>query len=648
MIMTPTLVFPDDEVVKIDKHKDVNGEYDRAPHFSYQFNCTAGSAMRWALCTYTNIRTGEQNYSYYPKGGNISTFYNGDKVGINEVVFNDIAKNGHDYMYQYTLFQTDPTTIAGDTTYGDGTGLYDMYFCRGKIQKANSATKFTINKEIGNLKSAYYYTRSDDSVYLVGGAYIEIGEERRLIEKYSYSTGEVELKTGFSTAPAAGTVFRIFTNYFIDKPHYVKCRADPTCNLTAEVQQSSAYPIVCKTTYTHPNHIGLKYYKYYLYQVTGTVGAICDGTVLGTSSSNSINIGAGITNDLAGKHIMIEETPSEGTGHITEGISTSIQSYNIETGVAYINYYAQQITVGARYTIYNADQILVDESDEIYDFDLKYSFYANQTGNSFNIKSEIMTLDNKLYQYSVTKTFPSQSIDGKISDFKAIVLENHIMYLSWKTSTSLGVAKIFRRNVNEDYYVFLGVSNNKVFFDTTVGNKQTYIYYICYGDYNAFLTPQVSIDWANTGWSIYSLVNKGEIYNKKWYVIDSIWHFIMGFSENDITSNIGLSVHTGTGNKPKTTRTITDYESGSFTADLTTISCPDNILVDNIDRVKAWTEFIKGKNDFVLKSNKGDVWIINISEAPTRTYTPNSLLQETNIKYSWVEVEDINNVIISR
>ena len=178
MIMTPTLVFPDDEVVKIDKHKGEGGEYDRAPRFSYQFNCTAGSTMRWALCTYTNIRTGEQNYSYFPKGGDINTFYKGDKVNVNELVFNDIAKNGHDYMYQYTLFQTDPTTIADDTQYGDGVGLYDMYFCRGKIQSSGTTSSFMINKEIANLKSAYYYERSDGSVYLVGGAYIEIGEER--------------------------------------------------------------------------------------------------------------------------------------------------------------------------------------------------------------------------------------------------------------------------------------------------------------------------------------------------------------------------------------------------------------------------------------------------------------------------------------
>ena len=60
----------------------------------------------------------------------------------------------------------------------------------------------------------------------------------------------------------------------------------------------------------------------------------------------------------------------------------------------------------------------------------------------------------------------------------------------------------------------------------------------------------------------------GTKYNKKYYAISECWEFITGMTDNDITSNIGLAVHTGTGIKPKTTRTVTDYESGSFSADL--------------------------------------------------------------------------------
>lgn len=654
MIMTPTLVFPDDEVVKIDKHKS-DGEYDRAPLFSYQFNCTAGSAMRWALCTYTNLKTGEQNYSYFPKGGDINTFYNGDTVRVNEVVFNDIANNGHDYMYQYTLFQTDPTTIAADTTYGDGTGLYDMYFCRGKILTADNSTHFYIHKEIGNLRSAYYYTRSDGSVYLVGGAYMEIGEERRLIEKYNYSTGEVTLKNGFSTKPEVGAVYRIFTNYFIDRPHYVKCRDNPTCNLTAEIVNDTR--LHCSCTYLHPNHVGLKYYKYYLYQTTGSSSALVDGVINEIVGSTSINIGSGISDDIVGKYIMIESEPTTESGHVVEGYSCYITSYNITSGVANLAYSASSISVGSRYTIYEGNQILVGESPEIYDFNLDYSFYVNYAGNSFKVVCEIMTLDDKMYQYNIAKSFSSHGLtnnDGtcKVADFTATMLNNDTVYLTWRrnnlviNNVNITTCRVFRRNINEDKYVFLGTSSSNSFFDVTAGNGQNYIYYLCYSNFKAYVSPTVTTNWI--GWDIYSLNDESNTFNRHRYSIGKHWHFIADIQDNDITSNIGLTVHTGTGIKPKTTRTVTDYESGSFTADLLTLSCPDGEIVDNIDRVKEWTRFIKGQNDFMLKSDKGDVWIINISDSPTRVYDSTSVYGLTSITYNWIEVQDVNDVIINR
>lgn len=83
--------------------------------------------------------------------------------------------------------------------------------------------------------------------------------------------------------------------------------------------------------------------------------------------------------------------------------------------------------------------------------------------------------------------------------------------LSWNTTLS-GTAKIFRRNVNEEDYVFLGTTNTKSFFDTTVGNKQTYEYYVCYGDYKPYKSEQVSVN--KDGWFIYSLTDLGTKYNK--------------------------------------------------------------------------------------------------------------------------------------
>ncbi len=99
---------------------------------------------------------------------------------------------------------------------------------------------------------------------------------------------------------------------------------------------------------------------------------------------------------------------------------------------------ARDLIKGSRYTIYNGNERLIDESDEIYDFELKYSFYANCFGSSFRAVSEIMTLDDKMYRYTQQKDFPAESIDGIVSEFDFKIFDNHTAMLTWKTSKSLG------------------------------------------------------------------------------------------------------------------------------------------------------------------------------------------------------------------
>lgn len=593
MIMTPTEVFPDNEVVKVDKTKNSDGEYTNAPTWHYKFNCTAGAVMKWALCTYTNVRTGEKNYSYFPKGGHLTTIYNGDTVSIYEIVFNDFAKNGSDYIYQYTLFQTDASTIAADTQYGDGQGLYDMYFGRGKIYNAriidtpDTSTEPTydengnaiytavipavehgifIGKEIPNLKDAYYYTRSDGSQYLVGGAYIEVGEHRALIKTYNFSTGKITVEG--SLPFNAGDTYRIFTNYFIDRPHYVKARDVPKCVVTVDEDDMKAGLIKCSCTYSHPNHVGIKYYKFYLQEV------------------------------------------------------------NISTGVGKT----------------------IDESEEIYDFKLKYTFPFAKINKTVNVLCDIATLDDKVYTFTANKQFPAEYTADVVSDFNFEVLENHTAKLSWKvTGSHTNQAFIFREDVNyNNQMTYIGDTNGTSFIDYTVANNHEYKYHILYGKEKPYTSDSVFTKWC--GWDICSLkkqdnnfIDNNNIYSS--YRIGEHWQFAVEIEDNDIVSNIGVNLHIK-GEKPTTTRTVQDYESGTFTADLTQINCLKNSIDYNIDTVKKWNDFIKGDNPFLLKSHKGDVWIINVSDNPSRVYETSYPELSVKISYSWVQVDNINKSLV--
>ena len=76
-----------------------------------------------------------------------------------------------------------------------------------------------------------------------------------------------------------------------------------------------------------------------------------------------------------------------------------------------------------------------------------------------------MTLDDKMYRYTQQKDFPAESIDGIVSEFDFKIFDNHTAMLTWKTTKLLGTAKIFRQNINDDEYVFVGTATGNSFFD---------------------------------------------------------------------------------------------------------------------------------------------------------------------------------------
>ena len=140
-----------------------------------------------------------------------------------------------------------------------------------------------------------------------------------------------------------------------------------------------------------------------------------------------------------------------------------------------------------------------------------------------------------------------------------------------------------------------------------------------------------------------NFIDNNNIYSS--YRIGEHWQFAVEIEDNDIVSNIGVNLHIK-GEKPTTTRTVQDYESGTFTADLTQINCLKNSIDYNIDTVKKWNDFIKGDNPFLLKSHKGDVWIINVSDNPSRVYETSYPELSVKISYSWVQVDNINKSLV--
>ena len=391
ILQIPTNVTPDDECVVIDKTTDVSGEYINAPRFSYTFH---GDELRWGLCEYFNNTTEERiARSYMPRYGDMpKTYHNGDTVRINALIFNGEAQNGKNYKYRYTIFQTDPMTNEGE---------YNIYFCRGKIRAVPSGETQTnnevyINTEIENLKDAYRYTKDDGTTILVGGAYMEINEERRFIESYDFNTGKVVLESAFSSYPSKGTTFKIFTNYILTPYYFVKCRKLPKSTLTVTKQFDGLY---CQLTYNQANHVGLKCYKVALYKTSSDGGNYIDGYVIDKNKedSTSIKIKTGLSTDIIGKKIRVEEEPgtTPSDEHVTDDyIETKIMSYDSNSGWLLMSGNHSTIQTGARYTIVDDVEALIEESEWLYTYDLDYKFYTNYVGNSYRIEYTVITQDD--------------------------------------------------------------------------------------------------------------------------------------------------------------------------------------------------------------------------------------------------------------
>ena len=77
------------------------------------------------------------------------------------------------------------------------------------------------------------------------------------------------------------------------------------------------------------------------------------------------------------------------------------------------------------------------------------------------------------------------------------------------------------------------------------------------------------------------------------------------------------------------------------------IECGTDDFIDDIQRVNAWRKFITEYNTYILRSEKGDIWHISISDNPTTNYDEENELY-TTISFSYTQVSDINDIYVRR
>lgn len=663
MLQTPINVTPSNgEVIHLDKTQVSEGVYTNPPEFGYTFQ---GDRLSYAICEMYDRSIWDNNANYYKRlddsvdQGSSSTSYvitdvfNGTYHRNAPVVFHynsytSDAVEGHDYMYRYRIYQCYPQSMTAVRN----NALADIYYGRGKIHDVPAGggsvtqTHIYIEPNLTSIEAPWI-----ENNRVRGGIWIEVNNTRALINSYDATDGRLSLASSipFPTGgyPAlVGKTYKLYTNYIVTPWYDFKYRAAPEILCTIDSKRKCGARI--SGSYNQSNAIGIKWYQYEIYKTTLSAYSTSESYVIGNvvyynhALWKCTGTTSGSWDSTKWREVKLGDNPAYG-----ELIETGEKCFRSPDADAY----PWTVPVNEFRLNEFCDNYIVrmTSATQEDDFAESLTYVSKRTSSSGSGITELylngtriyMQTDNTTYEYKTTLKFVTNLVDATLFE----------------------VWRWYYDKTNVKVYEFVGepkeIANHTYeITDYTAKNHMEYHYEVVrrsgVAD-NTYGTPICSaplcaVTTEFDGWAIMSLnpVSKTEYavtfdkhFNHWCYNIGETWTFISDINSGDITRNINSQLHVGVSDFAKTSRDNTRYESGSFTANLLTIECPDGEIRDDIERVDKWMKFICGDNPFLLKSAKGDVWVVSIVNSPNRRYEETLNPIFTNVTYEWAQSRDI-------
>lgn len=562
--------------------------------------------------------------SFYYNEGYTPIVYNGGGLNLPTTILPaNTLTNGRNYTLQMMLAQRTQ----------DGTApLYDMPVLSGAIEIGESgqtqiliANDITSIYEWGESDGAYYPTKIGDDIF--GGMVIKIGNETREILKYEPSVyslaqgryyGRLTLNSAFSGV-TTGKPYQIYSNYLITAQYYFTCRSTPSVSFTHTCYSNRIW---CKGSYSQSDNSLIKYYIVRLYW-----------------SNNASFLEH---EDVGEKVELVRETKK-------------IFSNNIECEFWYP-----------------------------YRHDEKY---AHGTTDYYKIVCELVTQDNMVYAsdgyvFSLAPEDYSDVIGNRLYSFKldwdkelGCILYKLRGYNTTGSPTVLGEYELFRENLESGEVVQLEPHFGYIEDDgvTVVGRDHTasthgnYRYSLKeFDDDGKIVIPVVDAEYDGMGtfpcndiktdecaYYITELNLNSEFtgHPQIWikdaqYAIGDTWKFICDIEDTTITNNLDRQTHVGYNQYITSTSTNVNYLSGALSAMIGTLTCSTKEYTDTITLVNAWRKFITQEKPFLLKSQKGDVLVVNVVDNPTTEYQEDYYKIPTRFAFSWAEYCNVNDIDI--
>lgn len=688
-IATPTDVYPrDGNCINF----DIELEDTRWATFSFTNQC---DALTFVTKDIYDVTTNKAVGHYFQRNGLLTDgsdnliYMRGDKFGSRVPVDGFIS--GRHYKYKITCY----THFIDFKTKNIGLPNPCVPYASGIIEYVRTPSLIIIQKGITKLRQPYYWHEGQDDQVLVGCTYMRIKDEMRMIKEYNSKTGEATLDSPFSNEALSNLKelqYYLCCNYIEDGWYdfYYRDEIESETTIT-----TGNFGLHCSSTYYHPNYIGLEKYRYKVYSksnadyINGHIGVEQDELEL--NDKTHIALEKNIDNDIVGKTILIETAKGITTGdYVEKGYSDIITYYDSSTGIATIKSGIKQwIAVDSLYTIQLGSETLIADSGNLLSQSKEADFmvYPYQP---MNVTTELTSYEKQFYSTTESIKFTPTVNSPVNSHTVSVNNKNQNVRIDFNLDSAVAsntnyLTHIYRKDNNESLWKIAGfrqqdvtksiASQDSTFVDYMAGNNRDYQYAIVplfrsSASANGVRFKPYIIDDVNTkwdGWTITSLMDYQKYvkqfltksnftttflsytkrqHDKKFYKAIETWRFISDINSGDISHNLGLVTHVGTSTFPTVSRTNNNYESGSFTANLLTLECPSGQILDDIEKVERWKRFINGDNLFLLKSDKGDVWVISIAENVSRQYDESTPWVLTKVSYSWVQVEDNDNVII--
>lgn len=238
-----------------------------------------------------------------------------------------------------------------------------------------------------------------------------------------------------------------------------------------------------------------------------------------------------------------------------------------------------------------------------------------------------------------------------MNDYALVTFENYSLYASTTTINGQTVNgySLFRRNGLETVLTKIAdveVANGQLYDYSIPSNTGAYTYYLFPVGSTTYITAPIISNSINPCWWNYTLMECAPTSDKKTFTVVAAYRFKYNIESGAVNNNNKPNILQNFTPYPTVQLVPQNYKSGSLSGLLGTISYQNGKLDygDTLATRDAMFALSKTQNALFLKTRKGDLIRVRISEPPSVSINDATAEQTQTITIQWVEVGSAENV----